>query len=319
MSNETLTSRRPRVIFFGMLSNFSSPSLSSLLESGVDLCAVILPVSEIPGNQTPAIQRRELPRINRLPLPIINATLQSSIMQFAWLRQIPVWEVNNLSDARTVSTLASYQPDFICVACFSRRIPRSIIDLPLLACLNVHPSLLPANRGPEPLFWTFHEGCEKAGVTIHFMNEGMDSGDILMQEVIDVPDGITYAQLEAHCAMRGGTMLARSVWDLYRGPVKRIQQDDTSSSYHAFPTEQDFVVQVEEWTAQRIYKFISGVGRWDRPIELRVGDKHMFVKDVISYSHNDINNGNILVCSENEGYLKIRCKDGWVIVRPEKW
>src|SRR5204862_1767507 len=110
----------------------------------------------------------------------------------------------------------------ICVACFSQRIPRIILDLPRLGCLNVHPSLLPANRGPVPLFWTFREGHQQTGVTIHLMNEGMDTGDILAQEPIEVPSGISYAQLELQCATLGGKLLARTVWVSYRGLAIRV-------------------------------------------------------------------------------------------------
>src|SRR5947209_5334753 len=215
--NATFSERRPRVLFFGMQSNFSIPSLTALLESGVEVCAVVLPASPVPGLESRAIRRREQNRASRTMLPLVNRPLQPSLIQLAQARRIPAWEVTNLSVAKTVSTLVSYQSDVICVACFSLRIPRVIIDLPRLGCLNVHPSLLPANRGPVPLFWTFREGCEVTGVTIHLMDEGMDSGDILAQEVIEVPDGISYAELESQCAIQGGTLLAHTVWDLYEG------------------------------------------------------------------------------------------------------
>src|SRR6266536_191528 len=113
------------------------------------------------------------------------------------------------SNPGTIRVLTEYQPETICVACFSKRIPRDILDIPRLGCLNVHPSLLPANRGPEPLFWTFREGNQRTGVTIHLMDEGMDTGPIVAQEALEIPDGISYTQLEAQCAELGGKLLAR--------------------------------------------------------------------------------------------------------------
>src|ERR1051326_2814852 len=109
-----------------------------------------------------------------------------------------------MPDPATVSTLAAYQPDFICVPCFSLRFARSILDIPRLGSLNVHPSLLPAHRGPVPLFWVFRQSLQQTGVTIHLMDEGMDTGDILAQSVIEISDGISYAELELRCAARGG-------------------------------------------------------------------------------------------------------------------
>jgi len=159
---------------------------------------------------------RERPQAARSGLPVLQSTLHTSILQVAWERQIPVWEVQSLFDPETIATLAEYTPDVICVACFSKRIPRAVLDIPRLGCLNVHPSLLPANRGPEPLFWTFREGSERTGVTIHLM---MDTGPIVAQEALEVPDGISYAELERQCAVLGGILLAGSVWELFNGLV----------------------------------------------------------------------------------------------------
>lgn len=315
MSNPMSSEHHPRILFFGMQSNFSIPALTALLESGVEVCAVVLPASPVPGLEPLAIRRREQSRTPRPMLPLRNTSLQPSVIQLAWTRQIPVWEVTSLSDAETVSTLATYQPDIICVACFSLRIPRVIIDLPRLGCLNVHPSLLPDNRGPVPLFWTFREGREVTGVTIHLMDEGMDSGDILAQEVIEVPDGMSYAELESQCAIRGGVLLAHTVWDLYEGRAIRAKQDETKSSYHSFPSDEDFVVHAEEWNARRIYNFISGVGRWDRPIELVVGSSSFLVRKAASYS---LENTDGSPASENmdkivwvDGTVRVGCKVGW--------
>ncbi len=199
MSNITSARRPPRALFFGMQGNFSAPVLIALLNGGIEVAAVIVPASPIPGSRPPAIKRLERPHIVRTMLPLASSSLHSSIVQTAWIREIPVWEIHRLANPETVATLTAYQPDVICVACFSLLIPRVIIDLPPLGCLNVHPALLPANRGPVPLFWTFREGHETTGVTIHFMDEHMDSGDILAQESLQVPDGISYDHLESQC------------------------------------------------------------------------------------------------------------------------
>src|SRR5438105_3944452 len=101
MSNPILSERPPRVLFFGMQSNFSIPSLTALLERGVEVCAVVLPASPVPGSELPAIRRREQIRATRMMLPLMNTSLHHSVIQLASARQIPVWEVNSLSDAET--------------------------------------------------------------------------------------------------------------------------------------------------------------------------------------------------------------------------
>jgi len=241
MSNGPVTGSSPKVLFFGMQSPFSLPSLTALLDKAIDVRAVVMPANPMPGRITPAIQRREAPG-GRSVLPMAHASSQASIVSIAWRKKIPLWEVADLTHAETLTTLATYRPDMICVACFSLRIPRVLRELPLLGCLNVHPSLLPANRGPVPLFWTLREGHVSTGVTIHFIDEGMDSGDILAQERVMVPDGISYTQLEAQCAVLGGALLAQTVCKLYQGNVTRLPQDEARASYYTFPTQEDLIV-----------------------------------------------------------------------------
>lgn len=310
---------RPRVLFFGMQGNFSLPSLHALLESDIEVCAVVIPAAHVEQFQSDnpdqlALYRREQVRLAHSTLSVLHSALDRSIVQLAWQRKIPLWEVQRLADASTVSTLASYHPDVLCVACFSQYIPRAILDIARLGCLNVHPSLLPANRGPVPLFWTFRHGCRQTGVTIHFMDEGMDSGAILAQEVVPVAEGMSYAQLELDCARRGGNLLARTVWGLYQGKAFLQNQDESGSSYHGFPSNEDFVVTVAEWDAEHVYNFIRGVAHWGGPIELQFDDERVTVQKATAYSHEDTIDLPFKHYFWQDGELWIRCKRGWVAV-----
>ena len=310
-----LMERSPRVLFLGMQGNFSLLSLQSLIESGVEVCAVIMPAPSDARKDRPALYQSTQSRYGRSLVPVLNSTLSSNIVQLAHARALPVWEVTRMSDPLTPATLSAYQPDIICVACFSLRIPRAILAIPRLGCLNVHPSLLPYNRGPVPLFWTFREGSEETGVTIHLMDEGMDSGDILAQQVIPVAPGISYSALEAQCAAIGGKLLARSVWELYRGEAVRIAQDEEENSYYSFPEEKDYRVPVAKWSAERVYNFICGVGLWGEPITLEMEDGETIqVRQVVSYSHKDVDMQEGEAYHQRESELWIRCEGGWVSV-----
>ncbi len=304
---QCLMSNSPRVLFLGMQGRFSYAPLLALLEAGIQVCAVVIPAEQGFEVELPAIQKQEQPPSTRSMLPVLNSSINSSILDLARVRDIPVWKVRHLSNPETIKVLTVFQPDMICVACFSKRIPRDILDIPRLGCLNVHPSLLPANRGPEPLFWTFREGNQRSGVTIHLMDEGMDSGAIVAQDVIEIPDGISYSELEELSSELGGKLLAKSVWDMYNGEAVLAIQDETKSSYHAFPSNDDFMVPVAEWNARHVYNFICGVATWGTPIHLLVGNKTVHVKKAISYSHETIDQNN------DEGFW-VKCKQGSVLV-----
>jgi len=310
--------RPPRVLFFGMQGNFSFPALHALLESGVEVCAVVVPSSSIMTGECPALYQPKPLHFSppqRSQVPMLNAMLSANIRQLAWTHAIPLWEVTRLSDPETVAVLAAYHPDTICVSCFSQRIPRAILDIPQLGCLNVHPALLPANRGPVPLFWTFREGDEQTGVTIHLMGEGMDSGDILEQRSVPVPHGISYVELESRCSQLGGALLAEAVWKLFSGQAVRIPQDEAKSGYHSFPTEEDYIVPVAEWSAEHVYNFICGVGTWGGPVKLYSENEVFETRQCVSYSHHDLYKQNKCAYFEEDAVLWLRCKKGWVGVQ----
>ncbi|GHO48407.1 methionyl-tRNA formyltransferase [Ktedonospora formicarum] len=315
MSNSSELESPPRVLFFGMPGAFSAPPLAALLDAGIEVSAVILPVNPLQGAASASIERHEVPTRTRTILPLAHSSLHTNIVQIAAKHSIPIWRVSRLSDALTHATLAGYEPDLICVACFSRLLPASLLHLPRLGCLNVHPSLLPANRGPEPLFWTFREHAHETGVSIHLMNENMDSGPIVLQERIEVLEGISYEQLEERCARLGGDLLARAAWQLYRGEVELIEQDDTQSSYHRFPGEDDFIVHVDQWDARDVYNFIQGVGHWDAPIRIEAPGHEwnaFEVRNCYSYSLEPMPGQSRMIVED--GAFLIRCARGWVRV-----
>lgn len=309
----TPTGRRPRVLFLGMQSDFSTPVLQALLANDCDVCAVVVPVASLPALKQSPIQRREQPNGRRVVLPLHSVT--PSIIDIAWAHKLPVWEVRKLTDAITYSTLAAYEADIVCVACFPQRIPRAILDMPRLGCLNVHPSLLPLHRGPVPLFWTFRNNEQVTGVTIHFMEETLDTGDILLQEPVEVPEGIGYTQLEQQCAAKGGALLARVVQNLYTGNRTRTLQDERKSTTQSFPIAEDFVIHANEWSARHVYTFIKGVGAWDMPIEIRVDGDTLFTNNCISYSLFDKDKVSEAPSVGGNEWSRVVCRDGWVKVR----
>lgn len=307
---------RPRVLFLGMQSNFSHPSLRALLAAGIEVCAVVVP-AVAHGVSEPALRRLEVPSRRRVLLPVNQSMLHTSVQQLAWEQRIPLWEVARLSDPAVIELVNGYQPDLICVACFPLLIPPALLAIPRLGCLNVHPSLLPDNRGPEPLFWTFRLGYEQSGVTIHLMDEGLDSGPIVLQESFDLPDGITYAELEEQAAELGGALLVRAVEALMQGKAQARPQDESQSSCYPNPSSQggreDFVIYPAEWDARHVYNFICGVKDWSEPL-LLVADAELtlLIEDVLVYSYRP---NDLRLQTNGRDVWPIRCKRGKVVMK----
>jgi methionyl-tRNA formyltransferase len=139
---------------------------------------------------------------------VSNPYLQPSIIHTGWELNLPVLELRNLTSALTTKALASQPADIAVVACYPFRLPPPILALPSEGFLNLHPSLLPELRGPYPLFWTFRLGKQQTGLTVHYMDSDLDSGDIVLQKKILLPDGIGGPDADALLAQHGASMLA---------------------------------------------------------------------------------------------------------------
>jgi methionyl-tRNA formyltransferase len=205
-----------------MTGAFSLPPLQALLREGIQVAGVM-----VRGIGEP--HRIEPPRRSQSGLPVLTTFVQPNIVQLAWQRGIPVFEAGSFQDLRVLETV---EPDVIAVACFSRLLPARLRGLARLAAINVHPSLLPRNRGPDPIGWTLAAGERQTGVTVHLLSDRADAGDILAQAPVEVPAGITRPDLERRCAGVGGELLVEVIRQLQAGTATPIPQDESQATYH---------------------------------------------------------------------------------------
>ncbi len=208
----------------------------------------------------------------RVALPMAGARQEDNVVTLARRYQLPLFEVARLADPRTLATLGSFSPDLICVACFPRRLPSALLSLPRLGAINLHPSLLPDNRGPDPLFWTFRRGQRATGVTIHRMDANLDTGPILAQERVAVREGIDEATLERDLAERGAQLMARVVEELRAGSVVEQPQDETIATRFSWPTLAKYQI-APDWSARRAYIFACGIRGREQSALVRLADQ----------------------------------------------
>ncbi len=281
LSTQSMSKVGPRVLYLGTPGNFSRPPLEALLAAGLPVCAVVMPA---PGSAASgeSIIRSAPVHVGRSTLPVLMPSMNRTIAETAWEQGIPVVEVGALANTRTLTTLAAFQPDVICVACFPRRLPKALLALPPLGCLNLHPSLLPAYRGPSPGFWVLRNGERLTGVTIHLMDEHLDTGDMLLQEAFEIPEGVTSEALEQHCATLGAPLMARAVRALAEGTATRTKQTAEDSSYYSWPLDEDFSVPVTR-PARWAFSFMRGVADWNGPLDLHIGAEHFQVRQALDY------------------------------------
>ncbi len=260
----------------GMLGEFSLRPLAALLEAGATVCAVLVPDS---GATATAPQLLASPKPDHDDLPIVSGYPIRNVVTLAWEHHIPVYEVGSLSHP----DLLAFQPDVIAVSCFPKILPPSLLNLPRLGALNLHPSLLPKYRGPEPLFWQFRNGETRPGVTLHFMNERPDAGDILLQTEVAFPDGITGAEAERLCAIAGSRLMVEGMNLLSGGNPPRQKQNESEATYFPHPTRADFIISTDQ-PARQAFNFMRGASGWPWPFEIRAGERAFHVREAMDFS-----------------------------------
>jgi len=179
---------------------------------------------------------------------------QGSIASLARLHSIPVVKLSGLW-SQSLDEIGKYSPDVIVVSCFDRKLPDSVLSIPRIACFNLHPSLLPAYRGPVPLFWQFRAGVKKFGITLHRMSTQLDAGNIVAQTTVAMPDGVSGQQASGLLAEAGSELLVRNLSKFKRDELIGSPQDERCASYQGFPSPSDYAVSVT-WSAKRMYNFI---------------------------------------------------------------
>lgn len=270
-----------RVMFCGLGGVFSRLPLEALLRAGADLRAIATlaqpgmslgEAADLPYTRLeprPARATRLLPLAGGAPLP-------RTLRDLAAEAGAPLLSVARLRDAATLEALASFAPDAICVACFTRRLPPALLMMPRLGCLNAHPSLLPDNRGPDPLFWSFHAGATTTGVTIHLMDAQFDAGPIVAQSPVEIAEGETEEALELRLAALAGELMVEALAGLAAGALTPTPQDETHATAHPWPTADDYTIRAAQWSARRAYTFACGVGGREQPITLLAADGARF-------------------------------------------
>lgn len=282
-----------RVVFFGMRCAASLPPLTALLDAGIDVRAVVLPgprhgpVREgfLPLAPPPLDSNdqgqpaRELV-MSRLSsargkrrgeggVRVIREPEASSLVTLAQSAGIPVLEVTSLQHPDVLAAVAAHRPDAIVTACFPRRLPAALLAMPPLGGVNVHPSLLPVGRGPDPVFWTLRRGDRHTGATVHQMDATFDTGPILAQEVIDVPLGARAPDLEIRLAHLGARLLIPALHGLASGQALPLVQDDELATQAPIPTAADYMVPTN-LPARWAYNFVRGVAPLRGPLRLHV-------------------------------------------------
>jgi methionyl-tRNA formyltransferase len=229
--------QRMRVLLFGLYGH-GLASLQQLLESRFDVVGYVTKAD----NQEPAIA-------------------------LARSHDVTVFQPRSVSRGDFAQDVGRLAPDLIAVSGFHQVIPRPVLDLPSLGAINVHGSLLPRYRGPNPHKWAIINGESLTGVTVHRMTPGLDDGDILEQRTVRIAADDTSATLFDKLSIAGARLLVDTIEKIHTGTARSRPQDPRDATYHSYPTEAETQIS---WSADAvsIRNLVRGLnprpGAWTR-------------------------------------------------------
>ena len=165
---------------------------------------------------------------------------------FALERGIPVLQPRRVRDPQAVAELAALAPDVVVVMAYGQILSKAILDLPKLGCLNLHASLLPAHRGAAPIQASILTGDRETGITVMWMDEGLDTGDILLMRRLPIRRRETGGSLHDRLAALSPAALEEAFAEIAAGAAPRIPQSNDRATYAAKLSRETGVI---DWTA----------------------------------------------------------------------
>lgn len=174
---------------------------------------------------------------------------------------LDVYQPQRVKETEFIEKLKEMNLDAIVVIAFGQILPKAILDMPKYGCINVHASLLPKYRGAAPIQWSVIDGEKETGVTTMYMNEGLDTGDIIDKVVVPIDKKETGGSLFDKLAIEGGKLILKTLIELENGTAVRTPQDDSKSNYAGMINKQLGKIDFNK-SANEIERLIRGLNPW---------------------------------------------------------
>lgn len=226
-----------RIVFMGT-SQFAVPALEKLISTSWEVVGIVTQPDRPKGRG--------------------KKVTPSPVKELAQSLNIPVYQPVKIKEPAAVEFITQWQPDLIIVVSYGQIIPPQILQLPAAGCINIHASLLPKYRGAAPIQRCLMSGDKKTGITTMFMDEGLDTGDILLQEEVDINDETTYGELHDLLADTGANLILTTIEKLKEGNLTQTKQNDKYATYAEMIRKADEIINWQD-DAEKIYNQIRGL------------------------------------------------------------
>lgn len=250
----------------------------------------------------------------------INSIIQNkqTLRSYCEKKEIPYYYMNNGSDKKLENWVKSMNPDVIFVYSMSQLLKSNIFTIPKYGTLNLHPSFLPKYRGPNPWFWTYYNFDKHGGVTLHYIDKGEDTGDIVYQEEYEIPLGMKSPEMhDLAIGEIGNSLILKAIDNIDNLPRhKQPLESPTIRAKNIGVNDHKNIIDWKNWSIERIWHILRGTELWLNSIPQPKGVFHnqrwivqeMEKKNIDQYQVGKIykeKNKYFLVCNEGVIYLSI--------------
>lgn len=247
--------------------------------------------------------------------------LFSPVKEFALANDIPVYQPDKVrNNVEFIEQIKDMKPDLLCVVAYGKILPEELLTIPPLGSINVHGSLLPKYRGAAPIQWAVLNGDKTTGITTMYMDAGMDTGDMILKEEVEIGEDETTGKLWERLAKLGGKLLVKTVDLIEEGKAPREKQGE---KYTLAPmlSKEMAQIQWDKQTAEEIHNLVRGLNPIMGAYTFFHGKKIKFWKvDIVETekemtieNKSSISNGTVIFSNAKDG-LWIKTKKGILTV-----
>lgn len=239
-----------KIVFMGT-PDFSVPVLQRVIKEGYNVIAVVTQPDRPVGRK----------RVLTPPPVKIEAVKQG----------IPVYQPEKIRNEAELAEILALKPDLIITAAFGQILPNKLLEAPKYGCINVHASLLPELRGGAPIHYSILQGKEKTGITIMYMAEKLDAGDILTQAEVKIEEEDNVGTLHEKLSQIGSDLLAETIPKLFNREITPVKQNDAKATFAPnIKREQEKI----DWdkSGEDIYNHVRGLNPWPVAYTLLKGE-----------------------------------------------
>jgi methionyl-tRNA formyltransferase len=214
-------------------------------------------------------------------------------------------------DLELIQTLKDLKPDFMVVVAFGQILTKEVLDIPKYGCVNLHGSLLPMYRGAAPIQWSVINGEKVAGNTTMLMDVGIDTGDMILKDEVEITNNMTSGELHDILMVRGAELLVKSIEGIAGGSIVPEKQPD--ETFYAKMLDKELANINWNMSSRKIHNLVRGLNPWPIAYTDYKGERMKIYETEISEEKTSSKPGTIL--DVNKSGVKVACKDSVLVVK----